>query len=212
MAAKLKHQPAPDEVAVWEPRVQDRRKWTASHGEMIAGRSYLDEADATAAEMEAKWGADRLRLLVGPELREKFDRQRYKLNHAVWHGGLEEVRAESGRMVKGWLALDRAAAAAGKAPCDPRVWEIALPDGTVAAIVPDIADARRIHGEGRRVSVYTLDEIAVMLDRHRDLNLVKVEFPGATVTAVRRSVGDPLDGVADTRDDIDWGRGDDIPF
>lgn len=190
----------------------DRRRWTASHGEMIAGRAYLDEADATAAEMEAKWGADRLRLLVGAETRERFDRQRYKLNHAVWHGGLEEVRRESGRMVKAWTALDREAAAAGRAPCDPRVWEIALPDGVVAAIVPDIADARRVVAEGRRVAVYTLDDIALMLDRHRGVTAVKVEFPGARVTAVRRSVSDPLDGVADTRDDIDWGRGDDLTF
>src|SRR5258708_6557656 len=87
--------------------------WARSAGTYIAGRAYLDGADETAAEMEAKWGCDRLRLLVGPELREKFDRQRYLLNQAIWHGELEEVRRESNRMVAAWLALDRAAESAG---------------------------------------------------------------------------------------------------
>ncbi len=62
--------------------------WQRSHGTHIAGRAYLDEADLTASEMEGKWGCGRLRLLVSPELREKFDRQRYLLNQAVWHGEL----------------------------------------------------------------------------------------------------------------------------
>ena len=64
--------------------------------------------------MEAKWGCDRLRLLVGPELREKFDRQRYLFNQAIWHGELEAVRREANRMVVAWQTLDRAATAAGK--------------------------------------------------------------------------------------------------
>ena len=42
--------------------------------------------------------------------REKFDRQRYLVNQAIWHGELEDVRRETGRMVNAWLALDRVAA------------------------------------------------------------------------------------------------------
>ena len=71
--------------------------WARTHGTYLAGRAYIDGADETASEMEAKWGADRLRLLVTPELREKFDRQRYLFNAAIWHGDLESVRRESGR-------------------------------------------------------------------------------------------------------------------
>jgi ectoine hydroxylase-related dioxygenase (phytanoyl-CoA dioxygenase family) len=62
-----------------------------------------------------------LRLLVGPELREKFDRQRYLLNQSIWHGELEDVRRESGRMVNAWHALDRAAEAAGALNLNPLV-------------------------------------------------------------------------------------------
>jgi hypothetical protein len=43
----------------------------------LPGRACIDEADVTAAQMETRWRAGRLRLLVTPELREKFDRQRY---------------------------------------------------------------------------------------------------------------------------------------
>src|ERR1700749_2246308 len=114
----------------------DQKSWARTNGTYLAGRAYIDGADETAAEMESKWGADRLRLLVSPELREKFDRQRYLFTQAIWHGDLEAVRREAGRMVNAWQALDRAATDAGKQPLSPLVWEIPLDDKTVAAIVP----------------------------------------------------------------------------
>jgi hypothetical protein len=177
--------------------------WSRSNGTYIAGRAYLDEADQTAAQMEAKWGADRLRLLVSPELREKFDRQRYKLNQAIWHGELEAVRQESMRMVKAWLALDKAAEAAGAGKLDPQVWEIALEDGSVAAIVPSADHARRVVADGRQVQVFTLEEIARLLHAFPAIVKAKNVFPGSTVTAVRRSVDDPLDAILDTGDPLD---------
>lgn len=179
------------------------KSWARSHGTYIAGRAYVDGADETAAEMEAKWGCDRLRLLVGAELREKFDRQRYLFNQAVWHGELEDVRRESGRMVNAWQALDRAAAADGKQPLAPVVWEIPLEDGSVAAIVQDDAQAHAVVGEGRAVSVFTLEEIARLLSNYPDIAKAKLTFPGATITAVRRSVEDPLSGVHDTSQKLD---------
>lgn len=179
------------------------KSWARSEGTYIAGRAYLDEADKTAIDMEAKWGADRLRLLVGPELREKFDRQRYLLNQAIWHGELEEVRTQSMRMVKAWLALDKAAVAAGKAPMPPEVWEVALQDGTVAAIVRDGADARQVIAEGRALAVFTLEEIGRFLSVYRDVAQAKLTFPGAEVTEIRRSVEDPLHALADSDRPLD---------
>lgn len=174
------------------------KSWARTNGMYIAGRAYLDGADETACEMEAKWGADRLRLLVSPELREKFDRQRYLLNQAVWHGELEDVRRESGRMVNAWVALDRAATEAGKQPLVPKVWEVALADGRVAAVVQTDHDAAAVNGEGRQVVVYTLEEIGRLLSAYPDIAIAKATWPGATVTAIRRSVEDPLNAIADT--------------
>src|SRR6185369_3513311 len=88
-------------------------RWDRSHGEYIVGRSFLDGVDAMAVAMEAKWGNGRLRLLVTPELREKFDRQRYLLNGAINHGDLAAVIREANRMITAWRTLDTAAEQAG---------------------------------------------------------------------------------------------------
>ena len=171
--------------------------WSRTHGGYIAGRASIDEADKTAAAMETRWGAGRLRLLVTSELREKFDRQRYLFNAAIWYGDLEAVRRESTRMVTAWLALDKAATAAGKAAISPQVWEVALADGTVAAIVPSDDHLRAVIAEGRAVAVYTLDEIARFLSAYSDIAKAKLTFPGAEVTTISKSISDPLDAICD---------------
>lgn len=199
----------------------ETRTWARHPGTYIAGRAYLDEADLTASEMEAKWGADRLRLLVSPDLREKFDRQRYLLNQAIWHGELEGVRREAQRMVNAWLALDCAAEIAGKEKLSPLVWEIAVLDSTevdqpgvgayVAAIVPDAEHAHAVRADGRKVVVYTLEEIGRLLAAMPGVAKSKIVWPGATVTEVRRSVVDPLLSVHDTHEPLN-AQGDEIGF
>lgn len=193
-----------------------QRTWANHHGTYIAGRAHIDAADAAAIEAEERWGCGRLRLLVSPELREKFDRQRYLLNRAIWHGDLEAVRRESGRMVTAWRALNQAATAAGHDTLPREVWEIARPDGKVVAIVQDDARARMVRPEGRYVDIYTLEEIGRLLEGFPLLAKVKETFPGATVTAVRRRIEDPLDTIGDTRGGLDtelYGElSDDIPF
>ena len=134
------------------------------------------------------WGVDRLRLLVEPQLREKFDRQRYLFNQAIQNGDLEAVRRESARMIAAWRTLDAAAQTAGKQPLSREVWEVALADGSVAAIVPDAAHAAQVVAEGRKLAVYTLDEIARLLSEYRAIVATKLSFPGATITAVGPSV------------------------
>jgi hypothetical protein len=161
--------------------------------------------------MELKWGADRLRLLVPAELREKFDRQRFKLNAAIWHGDLEAVRTQSERMTKAWMALDSAAEAAQAPKLDPLVWETALGDGTVVALVRSPEDARAVVKSGRQVVVYTLEEIAHMLDVYQATTKVKEVWPGATVEVVRRAIPDPLNSIRDA-EQLDDELNDPIPY
>jgi hypothetical protein len=181
----------------------DGYSWARSNGTYLTGRAYIDGADETAAQMEGKWGADRLRLLVSAELREKFDRQHYLFNQAIWHGGLEDVRRESGRMVTAWTALDHAAESAGCEKLSPEVWEVALSDGSVAAIVPDTAHAKFVNAEGRRLAVYTLEEIGRLLVAYPDIAKAKMVFPGAEVMEVRRSIEDPMGAIWDTKEKLD---------
>jgi hypothetical protein len=179
------------------------RAWARHHGTYISGRAYLDGADKAAADAETKWGCGRLRLLVSPELREKFDNQRYKLNRAIWHGQLEDVRRESQRMVNAYMALDAAAEAAGATKLDPAIMEVVLSSGVVAAIVPDLQHAQFIQREDRRMDVYTLDEIGRILSAFPTLAKIKESYPGAEVVRCKRSVDDPMDSIHDTDEDLE---------
>ena len=180
------------------PRPDAIQKWDALHGTYLTGRSYIDGAQALAVEMEKKWGADRLRLLVPSDFREKFDRQRYLFRSAIEFGTLEAVRRESERMRTAYFALDGAAKAAGAHPLDAEIMEFALDSGTVLAIVGEPDDARRAfaRADGRRMIVYTLEEVAKILSEFASVNAAKRVWPGATVTKVRRHVGDPLNVIA----------------
>lgn len=184
-----------------------------SVGVYLARRAHLDEADKVAAEIEGKWGCDRLRLLVGPELREKFDRQRYLLNQATWHGELEDVRREAARMVTAWRALDRAALAGGAEMLSDKILELRLSTGTVVAICADIPAAKLVEPNGRAMQVYLLEEIARLLEGYPELVKAKDTFPGATVSEVRRRVEDPLLAFHDSAKRIDEKFvEDEIPF
>jgi hypothetical protein len=186
--------------------------WHQTHGTYIAGRSFLDAVDMLAAEMEAKWGAGRLRLLVPQLMRERFDRQRYLLNQAVWHGDIEAVRTQAPRMATAWRVLDEQATRDGQGRLGDMVWEITLGDGGVAAIVPDAHHASKVQPEGRHVRVYTLDEIGRLLTAFPELAKAKETFPGATVIAARRTIPDPLDAIADTQHGLDDDLDDRGPF
>ena len=83
------------------------------------------------------------------------------------------------------------------AALSPLVWEVALADGSVAVIVPSDDHARAVIAEGRAVAVYTLDEIARFLSAYPDVAQVKLTFPGAEVTAIRKNIADPLDAIHD---------------
>jgi|SRR5215207_5021992 len=201
---KLKQQPIDDTPS---------RRWPNSYGGYLSGRAAIDEVDALAASMESKWGCDRLRLLVCRELRERFDRQRYLFNQAIWHGkDVEAVRREAGRMVRAWKALDKAAEEAGKAPLDPQVLEVPLDDGSVAAIVPSNAHASLVRAEGRKLAVYTLEDVARLLSHDRAIVTAKLVFPGATVTAVRKQPSDPLDAFDNSFQGLDDPLDDPLPF
>jgi hypothetical protein len=179
------------------------RTWASSPGAYLAGRAAIDEADATASVCEQHWGVGRLRLLVPTELREKFDRQRYLFNQAIWHGSLDDVRQQSARMVKAWLALSEAARKAKAEPVHSEVWETTFSDGTVAALVRSSAEAHKVIADGRKVVVYTLDEVKTLLEGSRLVSVVKQSFPGATVERASVSPGDPLNAFSDSRRPID---------
>lgn len=186
----------------------DAAPWQATYGMFITGQAWVDELTLCVEGMERKWGAGRLRLMVGPELREKFDRQRYLTNQAVWHGDLEDVKAQCRRMINGWKALDKVASDAGLERCATEAWEVAGASGLVHVIVRTIDDAKDYKMGRQNACVYTLAEVAVILDALSPVEALKSAFPDAEVVQLRRDVGDALDDVHDTQGDLD----DEIPF
>ena len=167
----------------------------------LVSKAILDGVDAVAREMERKWGVGRLRLLVGDVLRIKFDAQQAKLDAAIATDQETYIRAQAEGMRRAWLALDRAATDAGAEPLAPEVWECVLPStGEVVSIVCTEAEA---HHVARESEVWTLAEIAVLIERLGDqVRQVKRTFPGAAVVEVRDRDPPP----------IDWEKGDDPPF
>lgn len=164
-------------------------------------KAILDGVDETARQMERKWGVSRLRLLVGDELRLRFDAQKAKLKAAIASDQATYVRAQADGMRRAWLALDRAATEAGAEPLAPEVWECVLPStGEVVSIVRTEAEAHHVARDGE---VWTLAEIAMLIKRLGDqVRQVKRTFPGSAVVEVRDRDQPP----------IDWEKGDDPPF
>jgi len=192
-------------------------RWQKTYGMFITGQSMVDEVTLLADKMESKWGAGQLRLIVGAELRDKFDRQRYLFNQAITIGELEDVRIQSKRMINAWNALDRAATETGLTPQLPEVWDHISEEGNVYAFVRHRDHAKVYYKAERKVRLFTLEEVCRILDAQSPVGEAKELFPGAEVVEVqKRSVGDVLDDIWDTglslddplRDPLD----DEIPF
>lgn len=155
-------------------------------------QGFFEAADAQRIEMERKWGVGRLEALAAlhaPVLLARFRGQQARWRAALkdaWEAdfltrdALTLAEQKTGSMQRAWLALDASAEEAGHRAIAPWVWEARLEDGTVAAFVQTDAEASKVIAEGRHVLVYTLDEVAALLQLVPTvLSAAKVEFPGA---------------------------------
>lgn len=182
-----------------------------SLSDVLSIQSDIDAVDFTAREMEAKWGAGRLPLIVGPDFREAFYDQRSMLNGAIWAGDVGETRRHAEAMIRGWRALDAAATADGQSPLSVECWETTTDDGEVLAIVRTNAEAAALTRQGRKMQVWTLAEIGRALGRYADTaGLVKTIFEGATVECVRLKVRPPV--AEHVLDDIEAALNEEVPF
>lgn len=176
-------------------------------------KALFDGVDHARREAELEWGAERLPMLVDDEMRAKLYRQKVRWSKALqtaWEAplltrdGLNAVTSAAGGMRRAWTALAEAAVEAGHRPLRPEVWEVRLADGSVVAIVRNNDDAAHVIASGRQVAVYTLAEVANVIDAlPAALQMAKVVWPGATV----------LPPVPDGLADKGWvTNGDPIPF
>lgn len=154
-------------------------------------QAYFEGVDQARAEAETKWGAGRLQQLVDDETRAKFLRQQGRWSQALqaaWEApflsrdGLADVQRFAAAQRRAWAAMDAIAEEAGHRPIFPDVWEALLSDGTVVAVVRTDAEASKVIADGRHVAVYTLREVANVIEAlPQVLRVAKVEWPGAKV-------------------------------
>ncbi len=169
-----------------------------------AGQAAIDEVDKVASGVERAWGLSRLRLFASVELRAKFDKQRYLLNDAIARGDLTGLVRECKRMINAWKALERYAVEHGLTQ-QPDVWEIAMTDGSVLAIVHQNEDIALVHPDGRARQVWSLEEIVKLIEASPDVvRGVKKVFCGSLVELYAPRP-DPLEGAdkLPLDDDID---------
>lgn len=195
--SKSTTQPAPDGPT-----------WQSHPSTYFGGQAEIDEVDLVARDMEAKWGADRLRLMVDPELRAKFDSQRHKLDRAIWYGSLNDVRTEARRMIVAWRALDRKAIEMGCERLKPTVWEIPLPNGTVAALVRYNEDVKDVSADSRWVQIYTMDEIGRLIAGFPEIVRAKEIWKGAEITQVKTNIMKDRNALGESMADLN----DPMPF
>lgn len=185
--------------------------WQASYGTYLTGHEAIEDMQMIASQMEDKWGKGRLRLLVPADLREKFDRQRYLTNQAVWLGELEDVKQQTKRMINAWQALDKQATLSGAEIKPVEQWEALLDDGTTLIVVKTLEEASQVKIEGRKAVVWSLEEVARVVDEQKAILMAKIYFPGAVVEGFERIQKDPLDAFTTSLAGLDDDLSDMLP-
>ena len=162
----------------------------------------IEALDEVAAQCERRWGVGRLPRLVAVDLAEKFWRQVGKLNAEIEEerlAGMADVEREAQRMINAWMALDAAAEAAGADRLSARQLEARMADGRLLVIVDRPESARQAAAD-RAAVVWTIEEVARVLEGFDLVNRTKHLFDGAVVDEVRVKA-----------ERYDWGKGDPLP-
>jgi hypothetical protein len=168
--------------------------------ELSLAQAILDGVDEVVSTAERTWGVGRLRLLVGDDLRARWDRQWLAWCRACEAYDLAAIRTQGSAVRRAIAVLEAEAVAAGHRPLRPDVWEVAH-DGRAIAVCRTSPEAGVVARERRDLEVWTVEELVrVALSGRTSLSAVKQHFPGARVTAMRSPAPD-----------FDWTRGDELP-
>jgi len=166
---------------------------------MTDARKAVDHLDAVAAEMEIKWGVGRLPELVAPSLADKFYQQQSILDAHIEAKNAQAVTEAAGAMVRAWQALDSAAQISGALPIFQTQWQGTTPAGQKIRLVRQAESSLNMLEDDELM--LTFDEVLLLVDKMPDLlRKVKAAFP-STITR-----------ITDKSEEMDWERGDEIPF
>ena len=171
---------------------EKRIRWTGEdYGRVEA---IIARVDHMAKSMEDKWGYNRLEHLVDAELALKFGAAKSKFNNAVWKSEDPKQSELHGlALLEGYKKLDTIASE-NHQPKDPDVWEAKI-DGKVYGIVKNLDEHSRV--KRKYHAVYTVEELARLLEGSPQINAAKKAIPNAKITKVT-----PLEKIGDFDDEI----------
>jgi hypothetical protein len=175
--------------------------------------ALLAPVDRAFAASEAKWGVARLERLVGSDTLTSYRRGWTAYRKAIEDCDAKAVEAIAPKMTAALAFMDREATAAGHQPLAVDVWETPMADGTVLAIVRTMPEAHAVAKDaaGRQRLVYSLEEIARIIQHYEITNAIKLAFPGAAVTKAPTEGAKVTSGVQMSSGELaDWVRRDPV--
>ena len=146
------------------------------------------------AEMDKKWGIDRLPSLTGPETLAKWGKAMAGLYAAEDTKDAGKVAGWAEVCIRGLALMDAEATAAGHQPADPHIWEYEF-EGVTYGIIEDGRMWPTGYTKRKGLLMYNMREVAIALAAHRNdlVRQVKEGFPGAEITAIRRPANDSIE-------------------
>jgi hypothetical protein len=158
----------------------------------------LRPLDKIAANLETKWGVDRLPSLVSPDTAAKFGTAKAKLDQAIEAEDPELVTRKATVLWRGWAAMAEEATAAGHKPLEVEAWAWESEGGTAFTVCRSSTHAHALVKRGDIGGrIYSLEEICRIVeavDKPGLIGAVKDAFPDSTVRRVR-PVEDPDDDI-----------------
>ena len=149
----------------------------------------LKPLDAVAADIELRWGKDRLETLVSPETAAKFEAARAKLDVAINDKNVDLVIKRAGVLTRGWTALEKEAIASGHRAAPPELWYATAPqeygDKEFQIVIAKDNSAATLAETD--LPVYTVTEVARIIRAWKAQHLThaaKEAFPGAEIVRI----------------------------
>lgn len=166
-------------------RKEDRLTSPGATAEQIRCDVIVGPFDQAVREMDKRWGVDRLPEIVSPESAAKWGKAMAGLNSAIQDEDADKVKFWVEVCLRGLKAMDDEAFKAGHPLSDPQIWEYEF-EGQIYGIIEDGRNWPAAYANRPNIVIFTMREVAIALHAHRNglVEAVKMNFPGAQITAI----------------------------
>lgn len=148
--------------------------------------------DRMAAEMDRKWGVDRLVELVSPEMAERYGSAMAKLNAAIDAADPEQVSLRANVCMRGMQAMDQAATESGAEPASQDVWLVQA-DGREFGLLRDARAWPAVQKKHPNLRLISEREMILAIEMYQQsltgkmIETVTDSFPNADVIKIPNS-------------------------